>query len=71
MAHFQSIIYTDAYKMWSDSLSSIYYEWSDAFSDIYDFWFDVSGDLLEGDIDKVNEEITKFREDTEKLKEEK
>ena len=66
-----SEISSDAYKMWSDSLSSIYYEWSDAFSDIYDFWFDVSGDLLEGDIDKVNEEITKFREDTEKLKEEK
>ena len=62
---------SEAYKIWSDSLSDIYDEWSDALSDIYDFWSDVSGDLWDGDTDKVNEEITKFREDIDKLKEEK
>ncbi|MDO4486337.1 MAG: hypothetical protein Q4C46_07060 [Bacillota bacterium] len=62
---------SEAYKIWSDSLSDIYDEWSDALSDIYDFWSDVSSDLLDGDTDKVNEEITKFREDIDKLKEEK
>ena len=62
---------SDAYEIWSDSLSDIYDEWSDALSDIYDFWSDVSGDLWDGDTDKVNEEITKFREDIDKLKEEK
>ena len=62
---------SDAYEIWSDSLSDIYDEWSDALSDIYDFWSDVSGDLWDGDTDKVNEEITKFRADIDKLKEEK
>ena len=62
---------SDAYDIWSDNLSDIYDEWSDALSDIYDFWSDVSGDLYDGDTDKVNEEITKFREDIDKLKEDK
>lgn len=62
---------SDEYDIWSDSLSDIYDEWSDALSDIYDFWSDVSGDMLDGDTDKVNEEITKFREDIDKLKEDK
>ena len=62
---------SDAYDIWSDSLSDIYDEWSDALSDIYGFWSDVSGDLWDGDADKVDEEITEFREDIDKLKEEK
>lgn len=62
---------SDAYKVWSDGLSDIYDEWSDALSDIYDFWSDVSSDLYDGDTDKVKDEINKFMEDIDKLKEEK
>lgn len=59
---------SEAYDMWSDSLSDVYDEWSDALSDIYDFWSDVCGHIYDGGTEDVNEEISKFREEIEGLK---
>lgn len=61
---------SEAYDMWSDSLSDVYDEWSDALSDIYDFWSDVCGHIYDGGTEDVNEEISKFREEIEGLKNE-
>ncbi len=63
-----SKVSSEAYDMWRDSLSDVYDEWSDALSDIYDFWSDVLNAILDDDTEEIREEIEKFEEENEKLR---
>lgn len=59
---------SDEYEWWSDTRSEVYEDWSDMRSDIYEFYSDLRSSVWNDDIEKANEIIEDFREDTEKLK---
>ena len=61
---------SEEYERWSDVRSAAYECWSDFRSEVYEFWSDMRSEFWDDDIDRAQEKIQDFQDDTLQLKEE-